>query len=155
MRWKFCMFPSIATYSPVENRHFWADLFKIDNVKIHFQTITHNLVLDQTLRALFKISKMKQDLTIDRDISYYIHHVCFEVQLWLFRERRLKPAWREHFLPLSCSQHQLYSEEGELFEVSNIVRVSRPYLHHHGCQTEKMICSSKVLFMGIIKWCHI
>ena len=126
-----------------------------ENMKIHFQTISPKLMLDQRLRALFKISKMKQELTKDRDISYYIHHVCFEVQLWLFRERRLKPAWREHFLPLSCSQHQLYSEEGELFEVSNIVRVSRPYLHHHGCQTGKMICSSKVLFMGIIKWCHI
>ena len=75
------MFPSIATYSHVENRHFCADLFKIDNVKIHFQTISPKLMLDQRLRALFKISKMKQELTKDRDISYYIHHVCFEVQL--------------------------------------------------------------------------
>ena len=75
------MFFLIATYPPVENRHIRADLFKIDYVKIHFQTISHNLVLDQTLRALFEISKMKQELTKDRDISYYIHHVCFEVQL--------------------------------------------------------------------------
>ena len=111
-----------------------SEINQVENVKRHFQTISFNLVFDQRSRALFEVSNyfMNWEHSKNRDIPYYIHHVCFDVQLWLFRERRLKPAWREHFLPLSCSQHQLYSEEGELFEVSNIVRVSCPYLHH-GC----------------------
>lgn len=38
--------------------------------------------------------------------------MCFEVQLWIFIEWRAKLAWHEHFMPLRCSQPQLYSGEG-------------------------------------------